>query len=780
MGDLLSRLSAALEGRYRVERELGQGGMAVVFLAEDRKHNRPVAIKVLKPGLALAIGPERFLREIETAAQLSHPNILPLHDSGEADGLLYFVMPYVEGESLRDRLAREERLSVEDAIKVTVEVADALGYAHSQGLIHRDIKPENILFQAGHAVVTDFGISRAISEAGGNRLTETGLALGTLAYMSPEQASGETELDARTDIYGLGCVLFEMLTGGIPYEGPNPQAILAKKLVGPVPPVRGAGATVPATVEEVVTKALVTDPTDRFQTADQFAGALTQANTEAAIAADAQRRIRTQRWRGFIASALTTVLILAGWWIAATVGGPAIQRLAVLPPTNVMNDPELAFFVEGAHAAIISEFQMAGMGVIARRSVLKYEGTRMPIRDIARELDLDAVLEVSVYRQGDSVGIRVSLVDGSTEESLWSRTYGGNVRNVLTLYRDLTRAVATEIQFPLSPETDARLATAQEVDPEAYDAFLKGMSHWRSLTPGDLDQALQYFEFARDIDPDYALAYSGIALVWGGRTQMGLVSVEEARPHFESAILRAVELGGTIPEVRYGLALTRGWWEWNWAESLAEFQLAIELNPKSPDSHAYYSHILLILHREEEAVEHIARALELDPFNLLFQTLYGMDLNFLDRYDEAEQVLLGILEVEPANPMALSTLRTTYHLMARHEEALEMWRASFSTRDDSEALGALERGYAEGGYSAALTEVAETFVGRSRTSHVPAWQIGTLFTRAGKQDEALTWLERAFEEHDSNMPYLSVDPIFDYMRSDPRFKEILRRMDLPD
>ncbi len=774
----MSRTTAALKDRYSVERELGEGGMAVVYLAEDRKHHRKVAIKVLKPDLARTIGPERFLREIEIAARLSHPNILPLHDSGEADGLLYFVMPHVEGDSLRDRIAQGEPLSVEEAIRITGEVADALSHAHSKGVIHRDVKPGNILFQAGHAVVADFGISKAVSEAGGDRLTETGLAVGTLAYMSPEQASGETELDARTDVYGLASALFEMLTGGVPFEGPSPQAVLAKKLVGAAPSVADRGHVVPATVQDVITKALASDPGHRFQTSGEFAEALIRANTDAVIAEDVRRRKRVRLRRRALTVAATAFLVLGAWWIAGVVSGPTIQRLAVLPLSNELNDSEQDFFVEGVHEAIISEIQMAGIGVIARRSVMRYQDMRTPIRDIARELNLDVVLDGSVYRRGDSVGIRLSLYNGSTEESLWSQEFGGNIKTVLDLYRDLTRAVAGEIRFPLSPETEARLSAEQVVNPEAYDAFLKGMSHWRRLTPQDLDQALQYFEFARDIDPEYALAYSGIALVWGGRTQMGIIPVEEAKPHFESAIQRAEELGGSLPEVRYGRAVTRAWWEWDFSQSDAEFQHAIELNPRNPDAHAYYSHLLFILQRDEEAIEHIDWALELDPFNPLFQAIYAMDLNYLGRYDEAEVVLLGVLELDPGYPMALSTLRTTYHLMARHEEALDMWRASLAAKDDSEALEALERGYSEGGYSGALTEVADTFVERAQTRYVPAWDIGTLFTRAGKLDEALFWLERAFDEHNSNMPYLAVDPIFDFMRSDPRFQALLGRMGL--
>src|SRR6266566_4439816 len=264
MADQVARLKAALAARYALERELGRGGMATVYLAQDRKHHRQVAIKVLKPELAAALGPERFLREIDTAARLTHPHILPLHDSGEVEGFLFYVMPYVEGESLRDRLSREKQLPLGDALQIAREVADALSYAHSHDVVHRDIKPENILFEAGHAVVTDFGIARAITAAGGEKLTGTGIAVGTPAYMSPEQAAAEHRIDGRSDIYSLGCVLYEMVAGEPPFAGPSAQAILARKLTDPVPPLRTVRETVPEAIERVILKALARVPADRF------------------------------------------------------------------------------------------------------------------------------------------------------------------------------------------------------------------------------------------------------------------------------------------------------------------------------------------------------------------------------------------------------------------------------------------------------------------------------------------------------------------------------------
>ncbi len=296
MPEITARLSTALADRYAVKRELGQGGMAIVYLADDLKHGRKVAIKVLRPELAAALGPERFLREIEIAAGLHHPHVLPLYDSGEADGFLYYVMPLAEGESLRDRLSRENQLPLDDALKIARDVADALSYAHSRGVVHRDIKPDNILLESGHAVVTDFGIARAIDEAGGEKLTQTGLAIGTLSYMSPEQATGQTVLDGRSDVYALGCVLYEMLVGEPPYTGPTPQAIIAKRFSDPIPSARRIRQAIPETIDTAIHKALESAPADRFATALEF--------SEALLAQSVGQAPRDLRWKPWVGAAV--------------------------------------------------------------------------------------------------------------------------------------------------------------------------------------------------------------------------------------------------------------------------------------------------------------------------------------------------------------------------------------------------------------------------------------------------------------------------------------------
>jgi serine/threonine-protein kinase len=346
-------LKAALGDRYQIEREIGSGGMATVYLAQDLKHDRKVAVKVLRPEVAAPLGMDRFLAEIRITANLSHPHILPLHDSGEADGFLFYVMPYVEGESLRDRLNREKQLRIEDALKIACEVADALGSAHRHNVIHRDIKPENVLLQEGHAVVADFGVARAINAAGGAQLTETGIVVGTPAYMSPEQALGEVQLDGRSDIYSLGCVLYEMLGGEPPYTGPTPQAVIAKKLSEPTPRISVLRELVPQSVESALDKALAKTPADRFDTPAELVDALSPALAVPVGPSHVGHRKAIAR---MVSRGTGTV-------------PPPIERLAVLPLANLTGDPEQAYFVDGMHRALIAELaQIGALTVISRQS----------------------------------------------------------------------------------------------------------------------------------------------------------------------------------------------------------------------------------------------------------------------------------------------------------------------------------------------------------------------------------------------------------------------------
>jgi serine/threonine-protein kinase len=780
----LERLQAALAGRYRVEREIGRGGMAVVYLALDEKHKRPVAIKVLRPDLAAAASSERFQREIEIAARLNHPNVLSLHDSGEADGLMYFVMPLIEGESLRQRIDRVGPLSLEDATRIVREVGSALSYAHELGLVHRDIKPENILFQAGHALVCDFGIAKAASEAQ-ERLTQTGLAVGTFLYMSPEQVSDDGSPDARTDVYALGCLLHEMLSGDAPFRASTPQAAFAKKLIGDVPSLTALRDDVPPTVDDVVTRALATAVDDRFPSAAALVAALDYATTELAVERDRSRKRRGRASRAAASVVGVGGLGVAGWWVTSLLGAAAIERVAVLPVLQPGAQDEAAFFVQGVYQDLALELAKAGVRVKSPTSVARYATSAASVREISDSLDVDGLIQVRASQARGRVDVNVSLVDGTTEDILWIEDFTGEERAILGLYGDITRAVARELGIRLPGDVLSRLAAAPEVDPAVFEALQRARFHWQTLTAEGLATSLDYYELALERDSTSAEAWNGRAQVWLLRAQQGLVSAEEATREAGPALERAAQLDPTLPEIQASIALRRTWGEWSWQAAEEAFLLALEQDPFDAATRAYYALLLQYLGRMEESAEQEALAGEADPLDPLVAGLRAQSLNNRRRYDEAEAVLQAALARDRGVPFLLSTLRTTYHLMGREQEALANWRASFSSggsytsEGDAEALEALDRGHAANGYRGALRAVAELYVERSRTEHVTPWRIATLYTRAGMKEEALTYLELAYAARDQNCPYLSVEPTFDLLRDEPRFHAIIDGMGLP-
>jgi tRNA A-37 threonylcarbamoyl transferase component Bud32/tetratricopeptide (TPR) repeat protein len=517
----LDRLKAALADRYAVEIEVGSGGMATVYLAEDLKHHRRVAVKVLRPELAAALGTERFLREIEIAAGLAHPNILPLHDSGEADGLLFYVMPYVEGESLRERLNREGQLPLPEATQITREIADALSYAHGRGVIHRDIKPENVLLQAGHAVVTDFGIARAVSEAGGEKLTETGLAVGTPSYMSPEQASGERRIDARTDVYSLGCVLYEMLAGEPPFTGPTPQAIVARSLTETPRPLRVVREAIPAGVERTAGKALARSAADRYQTADEFASALNASES----GEHPTRERRRMPWLAMGIGAAAVVAVLAVGAKAflgreSTSVVPSASRIAVIPPSPASPDTALARI--GRDLVITLSAAMEGIGdirmVSAQTILAQLEDpsatyTLDQAAALARQLDASSLLHGGILRAGDDVRVEMGLYTSDSLAAVARVAAAGQPDDLLALTDSLTWALLSQVWTAREPPTPSLAAVTTRSLP-ALRAFLDGE---RAFADGRWLDAAAAYSRAWRADSTFWLAsmlYSFVATAW--------------------------------------------------------------------------------------------------------------------------------------------------------------------------------------------------------------------------------------------------------------------------
>jgi TolB-like protein/tRNA A-37 threonylcarbamoyl transferase component Bud32 len=773
----ITRLNAALEGRYRIESELGEGGMATVYLADDLRHGRRVAIKFLDTGLVESLGDERFTREIEIAARLNHPNILALHDSGEVDGRRFFVMPFIEGESLRHRLERDTTLPLAEACRIVGEVAGALHYAHKAGVVHRDIKPENILFQAGHAMVCDFGIALAVSGTP-ERLTRTGLTVGTLQYMSPEQLEDEDTVDRSTDVYALGCVLHEMLSGAPPFRASTRQAAIAKKLVGEAPDLIESDSC-PHTVVRVVQRSLARSPGDRFPTTQEMAAELTRATGEVAIREDTRRRLRTR-----LASSVAAVAVLAAaaWMLTLLLGQPRFERIAVLPLLSDGNGQESEYFVQGIHEDLCLELQRAGIRVINPASVRRYAGSTASLQEIAEELQVDGVIQGSAGLLGRQVSIELLLVDPESSELVWSRSFESEERDVRGLLGSVTQAVAVAVGRDLDDETIAGLEDAPQVDEVIYEALLQGRFERFKLTADALDRSQSYYELALSRDSTVVEAWLGLAAVWNFRAQEGFVSANEAADLSAPLIARAESLDPELSVNAAETALQLTWPRWRegrWLEAEEAFAEALNRDPSDAVTRAYYALLLLYLGQRDEAERQTEWAAVQAPDEPLVQGLHGQALNALHRSEDAEEALTRARRFEPDAPILLSTLRTTYHLQGREADAVRMWRDSYRASGDEGALAALNRGYEGGGYEAALQAVAELFIERSATQRVTPWQIGTLYTRAGMTDEAIRYLEEAVDEGDPNAPYLSVDAIFDPLRDDSRFQRLVGRLRLP-
>ena len=570
--ELLEQLTAVLGDRYRVERELGHGGMAVVFLAEDLKHHRRVAIKLLKPELSAVLGGERFLREIDIAATLQHPHILPLFDSGQAAGLLYYVMPFVEGESLRQRLEREQQLPIDSALRITREVGSALQYAHEQGVIHRDIKPENIMLCAGQAVVADFGIARALHAAGTEQLTQSGMVVGTPQYMSPEQAVGEM-VDGRSDQYSLACALYEMLIGEPPFTGPSSQAVIARHSLDPVPSLRVVRQTVPQAVEGAIRQAMAKLPVDRFPSMQRFLDAL-ESPEGASLRATTPVPLRSRsgpRAGRRVAAALGAGLavVAATWWLGAkraenraSLASSLITAVAVLPFQDLASSPDSTYLADGMTEGLVADLaQIGSLKVISRSSGAVAQGTARSLAQLATDLGVEAVVKGSIRRAGDTVRVSLGLLHAPDSAVIFVKDYQARLGELPDLQRQITVDITRSISARLKGTERSRLDARREVNQRAYEAYLRGRFH---LERDELERARGLFEQATRIAPDWAPPYVGLANYYTSLPFSADVSPADVLPKARAALAQALQLDETLAEAHAANAYIRAYYEWDW------------------------------------------------------------------------------------------------------------------------------------------------------------------------------------------------------------------------
>ena len=754
--DVPETLRRALADRYRLDRELGQGGMATVYLATDLRHQRSVAIKVLRPELAAVLGGERFLREIRITAKLQHPHILPLLDSGEAGGVpegaagltpdgrrltaqfLYYVMPYVEGESLRERLTREGQLPLEDALALTRQIASALDCAHQQGIVHRDIKPENILLSKGEAVVADFGIALAVRAAGGERLTETGLSLGTPQYMSPEQATGARAVDSRSDVYSLGAVLYEMLVGEPPHTGATAEVVLAKLLTAaPVEP-RAVRRAVPEHVNAAVLKALAKQLVDRFASAAEFAAALT---------ADGGRQT-------------------------------AELSIVVLPFENLSPDPDNAFFADGLTEELIAALsKVRVLRVISRTTAMLLKGSKKDVPTIARELKVRYVLEGSVRRAGNALRITAQLIDASTDVHLWADAFNGTLEDVFGIQERVARSIAGALEVTLDAGTSAKLAERPIASAAAYDCYLRAMQSVWEFTEAGLKRAVEHLNRALAIAGDNALLHGALAYVWYQHANIGLEPNQQFRERAREAAERALALDPDAPLAHLAVGMLIVFEQP--AEGIRYLKRVLRAAPGQVEALLWLAAVLSWI-KPEAARLHVEAARALDPLHPMVGWVDGILLMRSGDFEKAEVVLRAATR-SARLPLTLWFLAMTLGYLGSREEAAALFEEAFRGDEGTMSYGITQA------FAHALRDERESAWRILRSDLETSAQVRRDFAYThfvaechallGDVPGALEWLERSVSLGNINYPFLSRhDPFLAPLRSEPRFRELMVRV----
>ena len=799
MAELPEQLRSGLADRYRIERELGRGGMATVYLAQDLRHKRPVALKVLHQELAQTLGPERFQREIDTVARLQHPHILTVHDSGETSGQLWFTMPFVEGESLRDRLRREQQLPLDVALRIATDAARALQYAHEHGVIHRDIKPENLLLTTdGSTLVADFGIARALSGSD-ERLTQTGMSVGTPAYMSPEPAVGDRGVDARSDIYSLGCVLYETLAGEPPFTGPTAQAITAKRFQGEVPHVRHSRSAVPESVDQAIHQALALVPADRFSSAAEFARALalpasTQSPTEPRRVTGEPPvalppRVDRRPWPAI--RSVTTALalgfliglgVLFGWLRSQRTreanGGAVPQRLAVLPFESAGDTSDRAFAIGVSEEITTRLARVPGLRLIARSSALQYPKSGQTAPQFGRTLGVEYVLDGTVRSAAGPSGqkqlrITPELIKVSDGTHVWGEPYEGMMADVFRLQADVAERVAEALRGTLGGGEQRAIRVGSTQNLEAFRLYTLGRAEWKRRTRASLAQAAHYFKQAIALDSTFARAWAGLADTYALFPYYDVPghSGDSAYAWAKLAALRAIALDPNLAEPHASLNQILRYGYWDWTGSELEIRRAIALDPSYATAHQWLSEHLMDMGRLPEAIAEARTAVQLDPLARSTQNVLGLALHFAGRIDEAIDVFSAAIARDSTPGSPWGNLFLIYLLSGRTTDALALLDAAHDTTTFPRNL---VKAQTDPAARRAVLHQLEKPVGES--GHRDR---AFVYAFLGDHEAALAELEKAVVKREPQLETLKVDPEFAQLRRDPRFAALLARIGLP-
>jgi serine/threonine-protein kinase len=781
-------------GHYRILEKIAAGGMGVVYRARDEQLERDVALKVLPSGTLSDDSARRnFRREALALAKLNHPNIETVYEFGSQDDLDFLVMEYVSGRTLAERLV-SGALPEKEVIALGMQIAAAIEEAHERGIVHRDLKPANIAIAArGQAKVLDFGLAKLLrpdDELTTDHLTDSQAAAGTLPYMSPEQLLGEP-VDARGDVYSIGVVLYEMVTGRRAFSGDLPSRVIDAILHGPLVPPRALDSRISPELERIILKCMDKDPEHRYQSAREllvdFRRLAAPSSTSAVAPGPAPplwRRILTPTVLGIAA-----LLALAVTLTALNVSGlrdrlmgltapPKVGSLAVLPLENLSHDPEQEYFADGMTEALITDIaKIRTLRVISRTSVMRYKGTKKPLSQIARELNVDVVVEGSVQRSGDRVRIDAQLIDARKDRNLWTESYQSDLSDVLALQGNVARAIAGEVRVQLTPEERAVLSATRSVKREAYEAYLHGLYSLNKRTPGDLQNAIGSFQKAVDLDPTYALAYSGLAQGYALMSIYGETVPRAAMPKAKAAANRALQIDNGLAEAHAVLADVEWSYEWDDAAADTAFQRALLINPNYATAHQWYALYLSNLGKAEQAIVHINRAQELDPRSLIIEADVGWCYYVAHRYDEAIDLLRKLAEGEPNFWAAHSILGQTYLAKGELADAIrELELADSLSPHTMRNMALLGDAYALAGRRTEARKLLEELILLSKKRYISPAYMAIPSIGLGQKDQAFEWLDRAYDDRSDWMVLLRTEPVFDPIRSDARFQNLLRKV----
>ncbi len=775
---------------YTILSRLGAGGMGEVYLAHDDTLDRNVALKILPTDVA-ADGERmrRFVQEAKAVSAISHFNVAGIHELGQADGVHFIVMELVEGRTLDDTL-KDRTLTFEQIADIGIQIADALIEAHSKGVIHRDLKPANIMITSrGYVKVLDFGLAK-IQRTGtalesletGELATHTGVVLGTLHYVSPEQAYGK-HVDGRSDIFSLGVVLYQMCTNRFPFLGENAVQMIDSILHADPEPPAELNPDLPDELQQIILKCLQKVPENRYQTAEELQTDLRNfLRVSGAMSLSGPMRLAVPRYGWLHAGvlALVAIVILLGY-LALRRSGDSIGAIAILPFSNASPDQNAEYLSDGITESIINSLsQVPKLKVLARNTVFTYKGKDVDLKKIAKELNVEAIVTGTIRQHEGRLTINASLVEVPDGVQIWGEQYNREMSDILNVQSEISRTISDQLKLKLTGEEQKKVTKHYTEDSEAYQLYLRGLYFWNKRSPQGFARALESFQDAIHKDPNYALAYAGLANTYTLLPAWALMPPKEGHPKARAAALKALELDESLAEAHAALGHTEHNYEWNWLESERSYKRAIDLNPNYAIAHHWYGSFLLEMGRTEEALTQKRLALQLDPLSLIINSDLGFLYYISRKYDLAIEQLQKTIDLDPGFIWTYQNLGFVYEQKKLYAESIASFQKALSLSPDSlEIQAELARAYAASGDSAQARQILERLLKASADHYVASFDFAMIYAALGDKDRAFEWLQKAFEERSYQITSLQVEPRVDPLRSDPRFAKMIQAMNFP-